>query len=205
LEKINCAAVTCDNKHVVSASADFYLRVWQLSDGKCIKVLKGHTDDVLAVSCSSTTSDLFASGSADKSIRLWNINGDCIQIINSHEAAVTGLAFSPDGLRLASCSIDLSIRLFQVDTYEMTTKFLGHKDLVTSVTWAPDGQSLVSTSRDNSFQMWDTQVRSVIFLSFEFCSDFQFEIVFVCLFRLQSRRAVAGIGRSREFRQFGVL
>ena len=44
-----------------------------------------------------------ATGSCDKSVRLWDvINGNCVRIFTGHKAATHALAFSPDGKLLAS-------------------------------------------------------------------------------------------------------
>ena len=47
-----------------------------------------------------------ATGSCDKSIRLWDIlNGHCVRIFTGHKAATYSLAFSSDGKLLASAGM----------------------------------------------------------------------------------------------------
>ncbi len=44
-----------------------------------------------------------ATGSSDRSIRLWEVNsGSCVRIFTGHYGAIYSLAFSPDGRILAS-------------------------------------------------------------------------------------------------------
>lgn len=57
------------------------------------------------------------SGSADRTVRLWNTQtGELVYILKGHANTVWSVAFSPDGLTLASGSDDKTIRLWSVST-----------------------------------------------------------------------------------------
>lgn len=82
-----------------SGSVDSTLRVWDLASGKCLATLSaiagagGHTD---AVSCLELLppvgADSFvASGSADKTVKLWNVAAGTLAHTCTHSAMVTSL------------------------------------------------------------------------------------------------------------------
>jgi WD40 repeat protein len=64
-----------------------------------------------------------------------------------HTASISSLAFSADG-RLATASLDHSIRLWDFNTRQRTATLQGHLSEARLVTFAPDGRTLVSAGAD---------------------------------------------------------
>ncbi|WP_414622747.1 WD40 repeat domain-containing protein, partial [Calothrix sp. CCY 0018] len=64
-----------------------------------------------------------ASGSWDKTIKLWNISsGKIISTLDGHQSYVNSVAFSPDGKTLASGSADKTIKLWSLDLDDLLSK-----------------------------------------------------------------------------------
>lgn len=59
-----------DHNHFASASGDYSIKIWKISEGICCQTLTGHIKDVWGLARISNT--LLASCSADRTIRIWN-------------------------------------------------------------------------------------------------------------------------------------
>jgi len=96
--------------------------------------LKGHQRAIAAL-CFSSDSQLIASGSWDKTVRLWNVSDNSVQLdaslMRGHEGAVSDVDFSPDCQTIASVSEDRSLRLWNTTTGAQRTSPLSkHSDWV---------------------------------------------------------------------------
>lgn len=136
---------------IVSSSLDGAVKLWQASTGKLIAPLVGHRGEVRAIAISDS---MIATGSLDRSIKLWKLDGTLIKTLNGHQEQIYSLAFSPDGDRFASASLDKTIKLWTADGNLITT-LSGHTDGVRSVAFSPDGALLASASRDRTVIIWN--------------------------------------------------
>eukprot|EP00741_Cyanophora_paradoxa_P000194 tig00000402_g188.t1 len=76
-----------------------------------------------------------------------------------HDMRVTAMSMSPDGTRLATCSWDKTIKVW--DTSRLGTEELammrGHIGFVEGLGFSPDGKLLASASRDSTIRVWNAE------------------------------------------------
>ncbi|KAK6540639.1 hypothetical protein TWF694_008033 [Orbilia ellipsospora] len=87
---------------------------------KLINTLNGHTDLIASVAFSSDGH--IASGSRDRTVKLWSDAGKLLQTLRGHTNSIACVAFSPDGRKLASASHDKRINVWDIHTEEDSRK-----------------------------------------------------------------------------------
>ncbi|MFN8207567.1 MAG: hypothetical protein U0T82_09200 [Bacteroidales bacterium] len=116
-------------------------------------IFRGGYDNILCVAFSPDGSTL-VTGSSDNTARLWDINGECLQLFNGHIFPVRAVAFSPDGKSILTGSIDETARLWDLEG-NCRQIFKGHENTIVSVAFSPDGQTILTGSSDSSAILWD--------------------------------------------------
>ncbi|CAD8118302.1 unnamed protein product [Paramecium primaurelia] len=95
----------------------------------------------------SSDKNTLASGSADKSIGLWDVKtGQQKAKLKIHRGSAWSVCFSPNGKVLASGDGNGSVILWDTKTRKKRAKLDGHRKTVYSVCFSPDGKTLASGS-----------------------------------------------------------
>ena len=116
------------------------------------RTFEGHSDSVVAVAFSPINGEILATGSWDKTVRLWLSSDNC-RILAGHERCVSSVVFSSSGEYLATGSLDNTARLWDVQSGACLRTFV-HDHFVNSVALAPDDLYLATGTFDKEAKLW---------------------------------------------------
>jgi WD40 repeat protein len=108
------AAFTPDGKHVLAVSLDHSLRLWELTTGREVRRLEGHTDGVVSFAI-STDGKRVLSVSPDRTLRLWNLDNGKELARQPNPFWADRPVFSPDGKRALTHDGDCKVHMWEVD------------------------------------------------------------------------------------------
>ncbi|KAL9959313.1 hypothetical protein ACROYT_G032627 [Oculina patagonica] len=126
--------------------------------GKCdVRTFEGHTQ---GISCVQFDDTRIASGSYDKTIRVWDIqSGDCDAVLTLAGHSGTVRCLNLNGNRLVSGSVDRSIKVWDLsfESYwsgaSCKVTMVGHMHTVRCL--QVDDKKVVSGSYDKTLKVWD--------------------------------------------------
>jgi WD40 repeat protein len=85
----------------------------------------------------------------------WHAGMKLLERTLPHGGGVHAVAFSPDGRRLLSGSVDRTARLWDVAKGARLSSPMSHDDIVRAVAFSPDGRQVATASHDGSMRRWD--------------------------------------------------
>jgi hypothetical protein len=125
-----------------------------------LKQLLDADDEVLCLALSADGKKLGSGGSNDRLVNVWDLsngwaNAKLEATIENHADWVFGLAFSPDGKRLFSCSRDKTAKVWDLTTKESVLTFPDHQNPVYGIAVKADGKAGFSVGEDNQLRTWN--------------------------------------------------
>ncbi|MBV6626977.1 MAG: serine/threonine protein kinase [Rivularia sp. (in: Bacteria)] len=134
---------------------------------KCIDTLNHHAASISSIAI-SPNGKILVSGGSYCAIKLWNIhNGISVRTLCC-DYPIKTVAFSPDGLYIASGDLANNIIVWDISSYNKRfaiKRFAikGHTGAgVNCLSFSPDGQIIVSAGSDKTIKLWNANTGNII-------------------------------------------
>lgn len=152
-------AFSPDDSKFASCGDDSLLKIWDFDSAKQIRELTGHGWDVKCLDW-HPSKGLLVSGSKDNLVKVWDPrstpNGTCLATFHNHKNTVQATKFSPDGLRFATASRDMTVKVYDLRMMAEHLTLRGHSKEVCSLDFHPlHHDLLVSGGSEGSMLHWD--------------------------------------------------
>jgi WD40 repeat protein len=134
------------------ASDDSGIYIWDRSTDT-VSNLRGHQSSVWCIAWSPDGSQL-ASGSIDKTLRIWDVNQRITVRTLPPGDIITGVAWSPDGDLLAAGVKNTGLKIWKLSTGKLIVE-RAEPYSYSAVSWRPDGEQL-AVCTDKSWYLLDS-------------------------------------------------
>lgn len=169
-------AVDCAGEIVAAGTLDTHeIYLWSLQTGQLVDVFSGHTGPITTLAFEPTRGRLLASGSWDKSVRIWDIYagpdskayGDPL----THEADVLALSFRPDGVELTVSTLAGHLVTWSVEGGMILSTIDGRLDIGTkalsgaafhTICHSADGSCLLAAGSFSAVALYHLSTRTLL-------------------------------------------
>ncbi|KYQ91006.1 WD40 repeat-containing protein [Tieghemostelium lacteum] len=160
---VSSLSFSSDSKTLASASWDETVIVWDLVVGKDIATFRNHKRAVNCVEFSPVDNNLLLTASWDSTIMIFNIADRAIfRLLKAHSKPVNCATWSRDGTKIASCSWDGTIKLWDPFETIAANRLLLVIDESTnhgsmkSCKFSQNSKQIIATTMKNSVLLFDT-------------------------------------------------
>lgn len=174
--KIVISFVLYDLIYILSGSDDCRILFWSYdpnaNHSDLLISYEGHVQPILSLALSNSIyqKKYLASGGADQTIRIWDLNyspnstssvSSSRLILTGHRGAVNFLIFSAldDTKQLFSCSDDATIMIWDYESGYIMRQLVGHQSGITAITtlFRDDNEYILSVSHDATLRIWNSK------------------------------------------------
>ncbi|CAF1358144.1 unnamed protein product [Rotaria sordida] len=160
------------NDFIASGSQDTTAKVWSLENLildsnepqnlSSVFTLKTHDKEVNSIAVSFNDKQ-FATGSADKTAKIWDIrNQKLLAVLSGHRRGIWCVQYSPVNPELATASADGLIKIWSTKDYNCLQTIEGHDASVLRIIYLSMGTQLISSGSDGLLKLWDLKTSTCV-------------------------------------------
>lgn len=161
-DQVRDVVLSPDESMVATCGLDRTARVYDVSTGRLLALLKGHRGAVERVRFSCDGGSVVTAGRDGVAI-IWDLGTALpLHVLRGHSAPLNTVELSPDGRHVVTSSVDGTCRVWDVHTGKFEFSLLGHEQEVRQAVYSPDGLRILTCSHDHTVRLFDAMTGSSI-------------------------------------------
>ncbi|EGG14604.1 WD40 repeat-containing protein [Cavenderia fasciculata] len=157
---IRCIVVHPTQPYILSSSDDMSIKLWDWEKGwNNIMTFEGHSHYVMSIAINPKDTNVFASASLDKSIKVWGLTTPMPHFtLEGHEKGVNCVEYFSGGEKpyLISSSDDRLVKIWDYQSKTCVQSLEGHSNNVSTVCFHPELPLILSGSEDGTVKIWNS-------------------------------------------------
>ncbi len=151
-DEVHSIAFSPDGSEFISGSKDESIIIWDFNAFQPIKTIQRHYATIYELEYSVNGEYFFSGG--DKTINVWDKNGNYINSLSGHTTAVWSVGVSNDAKFLVSGSFDNNFRFWNVEKAETIHVFDNNKKSVLAVAYSKANNLIACGNQDGSIEIY---------------------------------------------------
>ncbi|KYQ88624.1 WD40 repeat-containing protein [Tieghemostelium lacteum] len=155
---IRCLVVHPTLPLLLSSSDDMSIKLWDWEKGwNCVQVFEGHSHYVMSIALNPKDTNIFATASLDKTIKVWSMNSPNPHFtLEGHEKGVNTVEYFSGGEKpyLISGADDKLVKIWDYQNKNCVQTLDGHSNNVSVVCYHPELPLILSGSEDGTVKLW---------------------------------------------------
>lgn len=144
---------------MLTCSDDQTICMWDVEKNfSNVRVYEEHSNYVMRLAVNPKDSDMFASASTDKKIKIWSFNTKNSSLtIEGHQKGVLTVAFCAliDKTYLASGSDDKTVKIWDYTNKSCIATLESHEEPISAIAFHPELPIIISSSEDFYCKFWN--------------------------------------------------
>ncbi len=156
---VNRLIVDPSGRRAASCSSDYTVCIWDLENGRPLRVLRGHSDDVEDFVFADESRGV--SASRDHRVLVWNLDtGAILRVLEGHEKDVLSIAYSEG--RVYSSGDDMTLRVWDIDSGELLSVWGPFENETDTCAIDPVHGRAILGCDDGTIRVFDTRAGDLV-------------------------------------------